>query len=116
SFVIILWYSGVQTVVLLAGLQSIPSTVYEAAAIDGANGWETLWKITLPGLVPFILVVAVYTVVDQFTMPSNPMMGMINWNMYEGTRGMGYATAMGWLYVVFVMLMLAVIFFIFRKT
>lgn len=116
SFVIILWYSGVQIVLLLAGLQSIPSSIYEAAAIDGANGWETLWKITLPGLVPFILIVTVYTVVDQFTMPSNPMMGMIHWNMYEGTRGMGYATAMGWLYVGFILLMLAAIFLIFRKT
>jgi hypothetical protein len=49
-------------------------------------------------------------------MPSNPMMGMIHWNMYEGTRGMGYATAMGWLYVGFILLMLAAIFLIFRKT
>ncbi|WP_409344733.1 carbohydrate ABC transporter permease [Paenibacillus sp. MBLB4367] len=115
SFVIILWYSGVQTVLLLAGLQSISPTVYEAAAIDGANGWETLWKITLPGLIPFILIVAVYSVVDQFTMPSNPMMGMINRNMYEGTRGMGYATAMGWIYVAFIMVILAAVFLVFRK-
>lgn len=115
SFVIILWYSGVQTVLLLAGLQSISPTVYEAASIDGANGWETLWKITLPGLVPFILIVAVYSVVDQFTMPANPIMGMIQRNMYEGTRGMGYASAIGWLYVTFVMLILAAIFLIFRK-
>ncbi|MFD0717353.1 carbohydrate ABC transporter permease [Paenibacillus sp. GCM10027626] len=115
SFVIILWYSGVQTVLLLAGLQSISPTVYEAASIDGANGWETLWKITLPGLVPFILIVAVYSVVDQFTLSANPIMGMIQRNMYEGTRGMGYASAIGWLYVTFVMLILAAIFLIFRK-
>jgi len=115
TFVIILWYSGVQTVLLLAGLQSIPSTVYEAAEIDGANGWETLWKITLPGLLPFILIAAVYSVVDQFTMPDNPMMGMIRWNMYEGSRGMGYASAIGWLYTGFIMVILGLIFVIFRK-
>ncbi|UVI29525.1 carbohydrate ABC transporter permease [Paenibacillus spongiae] len=115
SFVIILWYSGVQTVLLLAGLQSISPSVYEAATIDGANGWERLWKITLPGLVPFILIVAVYSVVDQFTMPSNPMMGLISRNMYETTRGMGYASAMGWIYVAFIMFLLAIIFLVFRK-
>jgi ABC-type sugar transport system permease subunit len=115
SFVIILWYSGVQIVLLLAGLQSIGASIYEAADIDGANGWEKLWKITLPGIVPFILIASVYTVVDQFTMPSNPMMGMIKYNMIEGTRGLGYATAMGWLYVLFVLIIVGAIFLIFKN-
>ncbi|MDF2815781.1 MAG: transporter permease, partial [Paenibacillus sp.] len=48
SFVLILWYSGVQILIFLAGRQTIPPSVYEAARIDGANPWETFWKITLP--------------------------------------------------------------------
>lgn len=42
-------------VVLLAGLQQIPRAVYEAARVDGANGWRSFWYITLPLLTPWLL-------------------------------------------------------------
>jgi ABC-type sugar transport system permease subunit len=73
SFILILWYAGIQITLLIAGCQSIPGTIYEAASIDGANGWETLWKITLPGIFPFILISAIYTLVDQCTVKDNPL-------------------------------------------
>ncbi len=41
---------GFNMVVFLAGLQAIPSSRYEAAELDGANGWQQFWYITLPGL------------------------------------------------------------------
>ena len=42
SFLIILWYSGVQMLILIAGMQSVNPSVYEAATIDGAGKWESL--------------------------------------------------------------------------
>lgn len=42
-------------VVLLAGLQSIPTAVYDAARVDGANTWDTFWQITFPLLLPWLL-------------------------------------------------------------
>jgi len=49
---------------LLAGLQLIPAELYEAAAIDGTNGWQDFWKITLPLLKPSILVALLFRTID----------------------------------------------------
>ena len=59
--------SGVQIVIFLAGLQSIPPTVYEAAKIEGATPYETFWLITFPMVSPLILTNVVYTIIDSFT-------------------------------------------------
>ncbi len=50
-----LWNIGANIVLYLAGLQSIPTELYEAAHIDGANFWKRLTKITLPGISPVLL-------------------------------------------------------------
>lgn len=50
---------GFYTLILLAGLQSIPSELYEASAIDGASPWQDFWNVTLPLLMPTMLVVLV---------------------------------------------------------
>jgi multiple sugar transport system permease protein len=49
---------------LLAGLQGISSETYEAAAMDGANGWQRFWSITLPLLRPAILVALIFRTLD----------------------------------------------------
>jgi multiple sugar transport system permease protein len=49
---------------LLAGLQLIPSDLYEASALDGASGWHTFWHITLPLLRPTLLVVLLFRFID----------------------------------------------------
>jgi multiple sugar transport system permease protein len=53
---------------LLAGLQLIPSDIYEASAIDGATGWQAFWKITLPLLKPTILVALLFRTIDAVRM------------------------------------------------
>ncbi|REE69549.1 ABC-type sugar transport system permease subunit [Paenibacillus taihuensis] len=116
NFLIILWYSGVQMLILIAGLQSISPSVYEAAKIDGANGWEALWKITLPGITPFIFISTVYTIVDQFTLTSNPILKIVNDTIFGSNMGFGYASAISWLYFIVITLFLAVSFLIFRNS
>lgn len=49
---------GEGLVVVLTGLQSIPQALYEAAKVDGANSWQSFWRITLPLLVPWLLLLA----------------------------------------------------------
>jgi multiple sugar transport system permease protein len=49
---------------LLAGLQLIPADLYEAAAIDGTNGWQNFWRITLPLMKPTILVALLFRTID----------------------------------------------------
>ena len=65
-------YSGVQMLIVLAGLQSISPSIYEASQIEGATGWETFWKITFPMISPMILVNAIYSVINAFTRTTNP--------------------------------------------
>jgi alpha-1,4-digalacturonate transport system permease protein len=54
---------GFYTLILLAGLQAIPSELYEAAEIDGASSWQSFWGITLPLLMPSMTVVLVLTLI-----------------------------------------------------
>lgn len=58
--------SGVQIVIFIAALQSIPSSMYEVAKIEGATAYETFWKVTFPMVMPHIITNVVYTVVDSF--------------------------------------------------
>jgi multiple sugar transport system permease protein len=51
---------------LLAGMQSIPEDLYEAAEIDGANGWHKFWRITMPLLMPVTVVVTLFSIVQTF--------------------------------------------------
>ena len=59
--------SGVQIVIFIAALQSIPESMYEVARIEGANEYETFWKVTFPMVMPHIVTNVVYTIVDSFT-------------------------------------------------
>lgn len=59
--------SGVQIVIFIAALQSIPTSMYEVAKIEGATAYETFWKVTFPMVMPHIITNVVYTIVDSFT-------------------------------------------------
>ncbi|BBH18996.1 ABC transporter permease [Paenibacillus baekrokdamisoli] len=116
SFVLILWYSGVQILIFISGLQTIGVSVYEAAKIDGATPWVTFWKITLPAMTPFILLNLIYTMVDMFTLPLvNPIMDMILGNMSNSQLGYGYASAQGWIYFIFMFAMLLLVLLVTRR-
>jgi trehalose transport system permease protein len=56
----------VVTLVLLAGLQSIPAEAYEAADVDGANAWQRFSRITLPLLMPYVTIAVVLRAIDAF--------------------------------------------------
>jgi len=62
-----IWKSvGPNMVIFLAGLQNMPEEVFEAARVDGANNWQTLWRITLPLLKPTTLFVMVMLLIGAF--------------------------------------------------
>jgi alpha-1,4-digalacturonate transport system permease protein len=62
--VISVWaFMGFYTLILLAGLQAIPSDLYEAADIDGANSWQAFYGITLPLLMPSLIVVLMLSLI-----------------------------------------------------
>jgi len=62
----LVWSCGVQTILFLAGLQSIPSSLYEFSKIEGANKWDEFWLITVPILRHIISLVLIHTMIDLF--------------------------------------------------
>ena len=110
--------SGVQILIFLAGLQSISPSIYESAQVEGASGWETFWKITLPMILPMMVANVLFTFVDSITRSNTEMVTYIQ-NMAFGKAQFGYAAAMSWFHyfcLVFVLGLIAVIFVIVQKT
>ncbi len=100
--------SGVQMLIFLSGLQSISPAIYESCSIDGASGWETFWKITLPMVSPMILVNTIYTIIDSFTSESNKVMSYID-SVYLRVGGDVLSAGMSWMYFLIVMLIIAAV-------
>ncbi|MBQ7138542.1 MAG: sugar ABC transporter permease [Clostridia bacterium] len=115
SLIIILWNSGIQILIFLSGLQKVSKTLYEAAKIDGASGWESFWKITLPIVKPMILLNAIYTVVTLATGGTNEIIELIYTVTNAPTKGYEYGMAMSWIYTLIIGLILVVVFLLFRE-
>jgi multiple sugar transport system permease protein len=107
---------GYNMVIFIAGLQSIPSHLYEAAVIDGANRWQQFVHVTLPMLAPTFLFVAVITMIGYFQLfaepyvmsqggPSNATLSVVLLMYQEGFRwwNIGYAAALA--FVLFVIIL-----------
>ena len=58
--------AGYYMVMYLAGLQGVPGELYEAATMDGANGWQKFWKVTMPMLTPTTFFVSIMMVISCF--------------------------------------------------
>ena len=105
----VLWKTGVQMLIFLAGLNSVSPVLYEAARVDGATDWDRFWKVTLPLLSPVILVNLVYTLVDEFTDTFNQVLQYIQQTAFAGGFRLGYAAALGWIYFFIVFAILALV-------
>jgi ABC-type sugar transport system permease subunit len=110
SFILILWFSGVQILIYLSSLQKIDKSIYEAAAIDGASAWESFWKITLPSLSTTTLIIAVYTIITLSHFSENKVVRYIYLQTYAVEGGIGYASAMSFIFSVALVALLIIIF------
>ena len=92
----LIWNCGIQIVLFLAGLQSIPSSLYEASRVEGATKWEEFWFITFPMLSEVTLLVGVFTMVQLITNDRSGIIILLNNNINKAE----YATAstMAWFY------------------
>jgi len=95
-------------IMFLAGLQTIDHQLYEAAKVDGANSWKTFWNVTVPMMLPVIVVVLILTILGSMqafvlvlsmtnegpgyhtTVPVTRILAAMT-----GTKQYGYACAMG---------------------
>jgi multiple sugar transport system permease protein len=125
-----LWGIGNFMLVSLAGLQSVPTELYEAARIDGAGAWKMFRRITIPLMSPILLynlVISLITTFQYFTQayvltngrgdPNNATL-FINLDLFREAfvnNHMGYASAIGWLLFTIVLALTLVLFVVARR-
>lgn len=114
-------WMGYYAVIILAGLQGVPESLYEAAAIDGANRWQSFYKITLPLISPAIFFVMTTAIISSFQVfeqmyvmtDGGPQDSTISIAMFLYQQGflflrMGYASAVAW--VLFFIILIVTVF------
>ena len=98
--------SGVQILIFLAGIQSIP------AKVEGASAWSSFWKITLPMVVPYVLVNVVYTFIESLTRDNTRLMDYLKYVAF--TKGKyGYSSAMAWIHFLCIAVLMAALLLLF---
>lgn len=117
------WGIGGGMIINLAGLQGIPSELYEAAKVDGANAWHRFWRITIPMLSPVLFFNLVMSVIDTFQYFTNayvmtgggPGRSTLFYNLYLYQNAfryykMGYASALAWIIFIVILALTLLIF------
>lgn len=117
------WGVGAGVIIYLAGLQGIPTDLYEAAQVDGATSWYRFWYVTLPMMTPilfFQLITGVIAALQVFTQafimtkggPNNSTLFFLLYlyrNAFEYFR-MGYASALAWVLFLFILGLTLILF------
>ena len=120
---------GYATILLVAGLQNIPESIYEAARIDGASPWQLFRKITIPLLAPTFLFLGVMTTIGYFQFFAEPYVmtdggkplnatlsvGLLMYKNGFRWWNMGYAASIAFVLFVVVLALTAVQFWIERR-
>lgn len=110
----IMWSSSVEILIFLAALQSVPAILYEVVELDGATAWESFWHVTLPYISPFVILNAIYALVDSFVDVSNPVMGILEEMTNAGTK-YGMASALSWMYMLATLLVILIFILLTRR-
>jgi ABC-type sugar transport system permease subunit len=112
------------TLLLLAGLQSISSSLYEASVIDGAGFWQKIRHITIPQLMPAILVAVVlrilgafrvYDILTVFTNNPTSSVSFLTYNYAFRYFYLGRASAMAWISTLFILALIVMYFRLLKK-
>jgi len=126
SYVILgIWGIGNAMLIMLAGLQGVPTELYDAAKVDGANGWQTFWQITFPMISPVIfynLVLSVVGLFQYFLVPlvvnsgtGRPGGATFFYNLYLYKtfftyQNMSYGSALAWFLFLVILVVTIVLF------
>ena len=109
----LIWSCGIQIVLYLSGLQSIPATLYEASRVEGATKWEEFWFITFPMLSRITLLVGVFTMVELFV---DEKLKLIE-RVYDSMLASEYdiSSAMIWLYFGIICVIMGLIILLYNR-
>lgn len=110
----IIWSCGIQTILFLGGLQSIPQSLYEVSKIEGATKWEEFWFITVPMLRNIISLVLVYSMIDNLTSATNPIM-KIAYSIMTQQQVYDQSSAMLWLYFIIILGVIGIVLALYQR-
>lgn len=109
----LVWKCGIQILLFISGLQTIPDHLYEVAKVDGATKWEEFWYVTFPGLGNAIVLVLIYTGVDFCISNDNTVMSQA-YTLLSQQQAYGKSSAMIWAYFVISTVIIALLFLAYR--
>ena len=109
----LLWNCGIQIVLFIAGLQTIPDQLYEVSKVEGASKWEEFWYITIPMLGNSILLVMVYTMIDIFTQKTGVMKSAFE--LMDEKLVYDRSSAMLWFYFIIVAVIMSLVLAIYHR-
>ena len=109
----LVWSCGIQIVLFLAGLQSVPQSFFEASRVEGATKWEEFWFITFPMLSRVTLLVSIFTMVELITSERTTLIK----NVYSMMRAGNYdeTSAMMWFYFLIYGGIMGIIVFLYSR-
>lgn len=110
----LVWECGVQIVLFISGLQSIPEQLYEVSKVEGASKWEEFWYITVPMLGNSIVLVVVYTVIEFCVSTENAVIDQ-GYTVLLEQQVYGKSSAMLWLYFVIMAAIVAAAYTVFHR-
>ena len=110
----LVWNCGIQIVLFISGMQSIPDSLYEVSKVEGATKWEEFWFITLPMLARTLILVIIFTMVELITDKSNAVMQRA-YTFMGVASNYGKASAMLWIYFAIVGTFIALVMLIYSK-
>ena len=109
----LIWKSGLQTLLFLAALQTVPVSMYEAARVEGGTAWENFWKITFPMVSPTILINVIYSIIDSFNDYNNPAVSYING--FARTGYLEYSSALSVIYSILCLALVGVFYMVINR-
>ena len=109
----LLWSCGIQIILFISGLQTIPDQLYEVARVEGCSKWEEFWYITFPMLGQQILLVMIYTMIDLITAKKFVMAAAYRLMSEEAVYDK--SSAMLWLYFVITGTVMALVLLVYNK-
>ena len=110
----LIYDSGVQIILFLSGLQSIPKSLYEVSKIEGATKWEEFWFVTVPMLRNVISLVLIYTMIEFFTKVTNPVIRQA-YNLLKDRQVYDESSAMLTFYFVIGLAIMGTVIFLYNK-
>ncbi len=111
----ILWFTGIPIILFINALQRIDVSIYEAAKVDGATPWQTLWKVTLPNMKSTAIVVSVFSIVQLGSFSLNPLYDLLEQSLGGTSANLGLSATYAFSYSLIIFLFIGLVVLLLRE-